>query len=65
MGHLTANMVRQVPPLVEADLFRAITFLPMVSQPNDLKGRIHLAGGSSDATRHHAGVLPVPTAVDG
>jgi hypothetical protein len=39
-----------VPPLAEPDIFRALIFLPGVSQPNDLKGRIHLAGGASDET---------------
>src|SRR4029079_15010352 len=47
---VTAGTVRQVPPLGEADIFRAIVLLPGVSQPNDLKGRIHLAGGTSDET---------------
>lgn len=47
---ITASTVRQVPPLGEADIFRAIVLLPGVSQPNDLKGRIHLAGGTSDET---------------
>lgn len=42
--------VRQVPPVGEADVFRVIVLLPGVSQPNDLKGRIHLEGGSSDET---------------
>lgn len=47
---VTRQTVRQVPPLGEADVFRAVSVLPLVSQPNDLKGRIHLAGGSSDET---------------
>jgi hypothetical protein len=47
---VTLSTVRQVPPLGEPDIFRAIVLLPGVSQPNDLKGRIHLAGGSSDET---------------
>lgn len=47
---LTTETIRQVPPLLESDLFRAVVLLPGVSQPNDLKGRIHLAGGSSDET---------------
>jgi hypothetical protein len=47
---VTPGTVRQVPPLGEPDIFRAIVLLPAVSQPNDLKGRIHLAGGSSDET---------------
>lgn len=47
---VTAATVRQVPPLGEPDVFRAVVLLPGVSQPNDLKGRIHLAGGSSDET---------------
>lgn len=47
---VTTETVRQVPPLAEPDIFRALTFLPHVTQPNDLKGRIHLAGGGSDET---------------
>ncbi len=47
---VTRETIRQVPALVEPDLFRAIVVLPGVSQPNDLNGRIHLAGGSSDET---------------
>jgi len=47
---VTTATVRQVPPLGEPDIFRAIVLLPGVSQPNDLKGRIHLAGGASDET---------------
>jgi hypothetical protein len=47
---VTASTVRQVPPVGEPDIFRAIVLLPAVSQPNDLKGRIHLAGGTSDET---------------
>lgn len=50
---VTATTVRQVPPLGEPDVFRAIVLLPGVSQPNDLKGRIHLAGGASDETGVH------------
>ncbi|MBA4160150.1 MAG: TonB-dependent receptor [Gemmatimonadetes bacterium] len=51
MAHtVTAQTVRQVPPLAEPDIFRAVVLLPGVSQPNDLKGRIHLAGGASDET---------------
>lgn len=47
---VTSESVRQVPPLLEPDIFRALLFLPGVSQPNDLRGRIHLAGGASDET---------------
>ncbi|HET7585600.1 MAG TPA: TonB-dependent receptor [Gemmatimonadaceae bacterium] len=47
---VTPETIRQMPALVEPDLFRAIVVLPGVSQPNDLNGRIHLAGGSSDET---------------
>lgn len=47
---VTSETVRQVPPLGEPDIFRAVVLLPTISQPNDLKGRIHLAGGSSDET---------------
>lgn len=47
---VTPTSVRQTPALVEPDVFRAVVGLPMVAQPNDLKGRIHLAGGASDET---------------
>jgi hypothetical protein len=47
---VTAQTVAHVPALVEPDIFRAIVLLSGVSQPNDLKGRIHLAGGASDET---------------
>lgn len=47
---VTRSTDRQVPPLGEPDIFRAVVLLPGVSQPNDLKGRMHLAGGSSDET---------------
>lgn len=47
---VTVETVRQVPPLGEPDVFRAVVLLPGISQPNDLKGRIHLAGGASDET---------------
>lgn len=47
---VTTETVRQAPALGEADVFRSLVYLPEVSQPNDLKGRLHLAGGSSDET---------------
>lgn len=47
---VTTETVRQAPALGEADVFRSLVFLPEVTQPNDLKGRLHLAGGSSDET---------------
>lgn len=47
---VTTTTVRQVPPLTEPDVFRAVVLLPAITQPNDLKGRIHLAGGASDET---------------
>lgn len=47
---VTTATIRQVPPVGEPDVFRAVVLLPGVSQPNDLKGRIHLAGGASDET---------------
>lgn len=40
--------VRNVPPLGEADIFRVLPLLGAVSQPNDLIGRFHFAGGASD-----------------
>lgn len=45
---ITAENARQAPPLGEADVFRMLPLLPAVSQPNDLLGRFHLAGGASD-----------------
>lgn len=42
--------MRNVPPLGEADVFRTLVLLPGVSQPNDLKGSIHLAGAGADET---------------
>lgn len=47
---ITRETARQVPALAEPDLFRSAVFLPGVSQPNDLRGRLHLAGGASDET---------------
>lgn len=47
---VTTTTVRQVPPLAEPDVFRAVVLLPAITQPNDLKGRIHLVGGASDET---------------
>lgn len=46
----TPVTLRQAPALGEPDVFRAVVLLPGVSQPTDLKGRIHLAGGASDET---------------
>ncbi len=42
--------IRQVPPLGEPDVFRVLPLLPGVSQPNDLLGRVHLAGAAGDET---------------
>jgi hypothetical protein len=47
---ITMSTVRQLPPLLEADLFRAIAFMPGVLQPSDLRGRLHLMGGRGDET---------------
>lgn len=47
---IAMSTVRQLPPLLEADLFRAIAFMPGVLQPSDLRGRLHLMGGRSDET---------------
>lgn len=47
---VTRETVRQIPPLGEPDLLRAVVLHPSASQPNDLKGRIHLDGGASDET---------------
>ncbi len=45
---VTPTALRQLPPLGERDPFRALPFLPGIAQPNDLLGRLHLAGGASD-----------------
>lgn len=45
---VTRQTVRNVPALGEADIFRLLPFLGSVSQPNDLIGRLYLAGGASD-----------------
>jgi carboxypeptidase family protein len=47
---ITAATVRQLPPLLEPDIFRAIAFVPGVLQPSDLRGRMHIMGGRSDET---------------
>jgi hypothetical protein len=47
---VSRRTLRQVPPAGEPDIFRALTLLPGVAQPNDLKGRLHMAGGASDET---------------
>lgn len=39
-----------VPRVGEADVFRALQAAAGVNQPNDLKGRVHIAGGSGDET---------------
>ncbi|MCY7379018.1 MAG: TonB-dependent receptor [Gemmatimonadaceae bacterium] len=45
---MTTETARQAPPLGEADILRALPMLPSVSQPNDIIGRMHFAGGASD-----------------
>lgn len=47
---VTSSSARVVPALVEPDIFRSIAALPGVSQPNDLRGRLHFAGGRADET---------------
>jgi hypothetical protein len=47
---ISATTMRQLPPLVEPDVFRALAFVPGVLQPSDLRGRMHIAGGRSDET---------------
>lgn len=47
---VTRSTVRHVPPLGEPDVLRALAFLPGVSQPNDMLGRLHLAGAAGDET---------------
>jgi carboxypeptidase family protein len=47
---ITAATVRQLPPLLEPDIFRAIAFVPGVLQASDLRGRMHITGGRSDET---------------
>lgn len=48
---VTRATIQQVPPLGEADVFRILPLLPGVSQPNDLSGRVHLAGAAGDETQ--------------
>ena len=45
---VTRQSVRQVPPLGEPDVMRALPFVAGVSQPNDLLNRLHFAGASAD-----------------
>jgi hypothetical protein len=47
---ITPSTIRAAPAVVEPDVFRALVLVPGVSQPNDLKSSIHLAGGASDET---------------
>jgi hypothetical protein len=47
---ITPGTVRNLPPLLEPDIFRAIAFVPGVLQPSDLRGRMHITGGRSDET---------------
>ena len=47
---VTRATVRQVPPLGEPDIMRVLPFLSGVSQPNDMLGRVHLAGAAGDET---------------
>jgi len=48
----TRATIRQLPPLGEPDVLRALPFLPGISQPNDMLGRIHLAGAAGDETSY-------------
>jgi hypothetical protein len=45
---MTSETVRHAPALGEADVLRMLPMLAGVSQPNDLLGRLHLAGSASD-----------------
>lgn len=45
---ISPETLRQLPALGERDVFRALPFVPGVSQPNDVLSRAHLAGGASD-----------------
>lgn len=45
---ITRSMVQRLPALGEADILRVLPLMPGVSQPNDLIGRTHFAGGASD-----------------
>jgi hypothetical protein len=47
---ITPGTVRNLPPLLEPDIVRAIAFVPGVLQPSDLRGRMHITGGRSDET---------------
>lgn len=45
---LSPKGIRNVPPLGEPDLMRALALLPSITQPNDLKASFNVRGGSSD-----------------
>jgi hypothetical protein len=45
---IPATRARNAPALVEADMIRVATFLPGVTQSNDLKSTLHIRGGASD-----------------
>ncbi|MDZ7290827.1 MAG: TonB-dependent receptor [candidate division KSB1 bacterium] len=45
---LTPRSLANAPALGEADPFRAVTLLPGVATANDLKGELHVRGGSAD-----------------
>ncbi len=44
----TRQEITRLPPMVEPDAIRALTFLPSVQQPNGLIGRVHVAGAALD-----------------
>lgn len=45
---VTRSTIRQLAPLGEPDVMRALPLLPGVLQPNDMLGRVHLAGSAGD-----------------
>ncbi len=48
LHEITPRGVKNVPPLGEPDIMRAITLLPSITQTNDLKATFSVRGGSSD-----------------
>ncbi len=44
----TRQAITRAPSMVEPDALRALTFLPVVQQPNAFIGRLHVAGAALD-----------------
>ncbi len=56
---LSSETLRNAPPLGESDVIRSLPLLPAISQPNDMLGVIHLAGGASDEANITIGGYPL------